>query len=846
MSKLVIVESPAKAKTIEKYLPKGYKVRASMGHVRDLPDNAGQMPEKYKKEAWASLGVNIDKDFEAVYVVKDPRSKKSLTELRKELAGCDELLLATDEDREGEAISWHLLEALKPKVPVKRMVFNEITKTAINEALQNTRELDTCLVEAQETRRILDRLVGYPLSLLVAKKIKYGLSAGRVQSPAVWLLVERERERRRFRKANYWDIKAHMEKSKSKFTADLFEVNGKRVATGKDFDESTGKVTQGKDVLLLSEADAKLLAKGLTDAKLNVDSITERQYKNSPKPPFTTSTLQQEASRKLNLSARDAMSIAQGLYENGFITYMRTDSTNLSQQAVDGARAAIQSLYGDAYLPAKPRIYAGKSKGAQEAHEAIRPTGDSFTHPDKSGLRGKEKALYDLIWKRTVACQMNDAQKTSIRVELGAEVAGKQLTLRANGNRIDFPGFIRAYVEGSDDPEASLEDKEVILPTMKEGEKVPCTGADALDHETKPPSRFTEASLVQKLEEEGIGRPSTYATILGKISDGRFAKREGKTLIPTYMAFAVCGFLEKYFHDLVDLKFTARMEDDLDAIASGNGTKVNYLHEFYRKEGAFRDKVEIGDKTIEPDSVRVVELEDFEGTLRVGRYGAYAQLPGTDGELKTVNVPDSIPPADLSMERLAKLLEERERGPLSLGIHPESKLPIFLMKGRFGPYIQLGERTDDNPKPRTSSIPKGVDPETLGLEKAIEMLSLPRLVGPHPEDKVDIEAGIGRFGPFIKHGKEYRNLASPSEVFTVTLEDALKLLAEPKGKRRGPKVLRELGKDPKSGEEISILEGRYGPYVKLGKVNASLPKDLTPDDTTLEKALELINEKRAS
>lgn len=846
MSKLVIVESPAKAKTIEKYLPKGYKVRASMGHVRDLPDNAGQMPEKYKKEAWASLGVNVDKDFEPVYVVKDPRSKKSLTELRKELSDADELLLATDEDREGEAISWHLLEALKPKIPVRRMVFNEITKTAINDALNNTRDLDTDLVEAQETRRILDRLVGYPLSLLVAKKIKYGLSAGRVQSPAVWLLVERERERRRFKRANYWDLKAHLEKDKTRFDADLVEVDGKRIATGKDFDEATGKVADGRDVLLLSDKDAHDLATGLNDANVVVKSVTERQYKSSPKAPFTTSTLQQEASRKLNLSARDTMSIAQGLYENGFITYMRTDSTNLSQQAIDGARAAISQLYGDAYLPDKPRIYTSKSKGAQEAHEAIRPTGDSFTHPDKTGLRGKEKSLYDLIWKRTVACQMMDAQKTSIRVDFGAEIAGKQITLRSNGNRIDFPGFIRAYVEGADDPEASLEDKEVLLPDLKDGEKVPCKGAEALEHETKPPARFTEASLVQKLEEEGIGRPSTYATILQKIADGRFARKEGKTLVPTYMAFAVCEFLETFFPDLVDLKFTARMEDDLDAIAQGKASKVKYLHEFYRKDGAFRDQVESGDRSIEPDKVRVVNLEEFDATLRVGRYGAYAQLPGEDGELKTVNVPDSIPPADLSLDKLQKLLEEREKGPTSLGNHPETGMPILLMKGRFGPYLQLGERSDENPKPRTSSIPKNISPEDLTLEKAVEILSLPRLVGKHPEDNVDIVAGIGRFGPFIKHGKEYRNLGSPSEVFTVTLNEALKLLAEPKGKRRGSKVLKELGKDPKSGDEISVLEGRYGPYVKAGKVNASLPKGLTPEDLTLEKAVELINEKRAS
>lgn len=845
MTKLVVVESPAKAKTIEKYLPDGYKVRASNGHIRDLPDNAGQMPKKYKSKHWASLGVNVDEDFDAFYVVKGARSKKALASLKKELKNADELLLATDEDREGEAISWHLIEELKPKVPVKRMVFNEITKSAINEALQNTREVDTSLVEAQETRRILDRLVGYPLSLLVAKKIKYGLSAGRVQSPAVFLIVDRERERRRFRMGTYWDLQAELNKDGESFKAALHNIDGTRLASGKDFDESTGKIAEGKDVLLLGEEEATRLVEGLEKKPLTVDAITERQYSTRPKPPFTTSTLQQDASRKLNMSARDTMSIAQRLYENGLITYMRTDSTNLSKQALSAARGAARNLYGDEYVPDKPRFYGKKSKGAQEAHEAIRPTGDAFTHPDKAGLRGRERKLYDLIWKRTVACQMNDAKKTSIRVDLLAEVDGKTLNFRANGNRIDFPGFIRAYVEGSDDPDAVLDDQETLLPKLSEDENVPVDSVEPIRHETKPPARYTEASLVQKLEEEGIGRPSTYATVIQKVSDGRFSKKQGKSLVPTFMAFAVVNFLETYFPELVDLSFTARMEDDLDSIARGEGSKVDYLHEFYRRKGAFADQVESGEETIEPREVRAVPLEELDNiTLRVGRYGAYAQI-GEDGEEKTVNIPDTIPPADLTVAMVLELLEEREKGPEVLGEHPDSGEPIFIMTGRYGPYLQLGERSDDNKKPPTASVPKGTEPSEVSLEHAVKLLSLPRELGPHP-DGGKVEAAIGRYGPYVKHKKDYRNIPEEHDVFTIELEDALALLKEPKkGRRSRQKVLKDLGKHPDTGEAINVLDGRYGPYVKSGKTNASLPKGVKPDDMTLEKAVELIAEKRA-
>lgn len=846
MSKLVIVESPSKAKTIQKYLPKEFVVKASLGHIRDLPDNAGQMPAKYKKEPWASLGVNIEEGFDAVYVVKDPRSKKAIKELKAELKKADALYLATDEDREGEAISWHLLEELKPKCPTHRMVFHEITKSAIERALENTREVDGSLVEAQETRRILDRLVGYPLSLLVGKKIKYGLSAGRVQSVAVRLLVERERERRRFRTGSYWDLKAQLAEKGNAFDAVLHEVDGTRVATGKDFDENTGKIAEGKNVLLLDEKQAKKMVDQLASRPWTVNEITERPYTTRPKPPFITSTLQQEASRKLGMSAKDTMRVAQSLYENGFITYMRTDSVNLSQQALSAARKAAGELYGAEYVADKPRVYASKSKGAQEAHEAIRPTGDAFVHPKKSGLKGRDRKLYDLIWKRTVASQMADAKKTSVRVDLKVSDDEHTYMFRANGNRIDFAGFMRAYVEGADDPEAALEDREVLLPALKEGGQVDCNELEAIGHETKPPARYTEASLVKVLEEEGVGRPSTYATIMSKITAGeKYGRKVGRTLVPTYMAFAVTEFLEKHFGELVDTQFTARMEDDLDEIAAGKGSKVEYLHQFYRREGAFADKVNEGEEKIEPDLAREVTLEDFPATLKVGRYGPYVQIE-VDGETKTVDVPDDIPPADLDYEKILVLLEKREQGPESLGLHPEKGEPIFLMNGRFGPYFQLGERTEENKKPPTASVPKGMKPEDVTLEQAAQLLDLPRELGKHPDDGKPVEAGIGRYGPFVKHVKEYRNLPEQEMVFTVTLEQALELLAQPKGRRSNSrKVLKELGTDPDSGKPINVLDGRYGPYVKLGKVNASLPKGTNPDDMTLEKALELIEQKSA-
>ena len=842
MSKLVIVESPSKANTIEKYLPGDFRVRASLGHIRDLPKNAKQLPKKYRDKSWAKFGVDTENDFRPVYVVNDKRSKKALKELKQELRDADALYLATDEDREGEAISWHLIEELSPDCDTHRMVFHEITRTAIERALENPREIDEHLVEAQETRRILDRLVGYDLSPLVSKKIKYGLSAGRVQSVAVRLLVERERERRRFKIGTYWDLNAQLDQQGEPFEAKLRTVDGTRIARGKDFDRDTGKIEEGKDVLLLEEEQAKKMVDNLDDRPWKVVDINERSYTSKPKPPFITSTLQQEASRKLNMSAKHAMDVAQKLYEDGFITYMRTDSVNLSKQALEASRNAAQELYGSDYVADSPRQYASDSKNAQEAHEAIRPTGDDFVHPKESGLSGRKRSLYDLIWKRTVASQMAKAQKTSIRVDLEVSDDDHSYIFRANGNRIDFAGFMRAYVEGSDDPEKALENQEKLLPKLDTGDVVDCKTLDATGHETKPPGRYTEASLVKVLEEEGVGRPSTYASIMGKITaDDRYARQKGKTLIPTYMGFAVTEFLEQHFPELVDPQFTARMEDDLDEIAAGKGSKVDYLHKFYRDSGALADKVNEGDESIDPSEARVVGLEEFDATLKVGRYGPYVQIE-RDGETKTVDVPEEVPPADLTMEIIEERLKRQERGPESLGQHPETGEEIYLMDGRYGHYLQLGERTDDN-KPKTASIPEDKEPEEVELDEAVQLLSLPRTLGEHPDDGKPVQAGIGRYGPYVKHKKNYRNLSAEDEVFTVTLEEALEMLGQPKGSRR--KVLKELGTDPDSGKDINVLDGRYGPYVKLGKTNASLPDDVKPEDMTLEKALELIEEKRS-
>lgn len=665
MSTLVIVESPTKARTIREFLPRGYTVIASMGHVRDLPDRAADIPAKYKGEAWSRLGVNVDNDFEPLYIV--PADKRHVVKgLKEALADADELILATDEDREGESISWHLTQVLKPKVKISRMVFHEITKEAILEALAHTRKVDDKLVRAQETRRILDRLFGYTLSPLLWKKIAYGLSAGRVQSAAVRLLVIRERERRAFVPAVYWDLKATLEHQRQAFDAQLVAVGGKRLATGKDFDERTGQLTAGKDVVLLGGQTAEALVERLRQVPWTVATAEEKPFTRRPAPPFITSTLQQEANRKLRLTARDAMRVAQKLYEEGFITYMRTDSVHLSKQALTAARECVERLYGDKYLPDRPRSYA-TSSSAQEAHEAIRPAGSHFKTPEETGLSGREFALYDLIWKRTVASQMLDAKLTSLTVTFDVDNA----TFRAAGKRIDFPGFLRAYVEGSDDPDAALEDQEVVLPDLAVGDTPRCLDLAALSHQTQPPARYTEASLVKELEADGVGRPSTYASTIDTIIDRGYVQKQGQALVPTLTAFGVTALLEHHFPTLIDVKFTAGMERALDEISEGTTEWLPYLKKFYLGKNGLRSQVEAREKKIDPAAARTVELGGLEGaSIRLGRFGPYVEVVTEDGEVLKASVPKDAAPADLSRERIDEVLRQKAAGPDIVGAIP--------------------------------------------------------------------------------------------------------------------------------------------------------------------------------
>jgi DNA topoisomerase-1 len=850
MSTLVIVESPTKARTIRNYLPAGYRVEASMGHVRDLPQSASEIPASVKGEKWAQLGVNVESNFEPLYVVPQDK-KKIVKELKDALKNVDELVLATDEDREGESISWHLLQLLKPKVPIKRMVFHEITQEAIQEAIQNCRDVDERLVRAQETRRILDRLVGYTLSPLLWKKIAFGLSAGRVQSVAVRLLVRRERQRRAFRKGGYWDLKATLEakgaeQSKGAFDARLVSLNGVKVATGSDFDEATGQIIQGRSVVLLNETEAIALLDRIGDRPWTVTNLEERPVVRKPSPPFTTSTLQQEANRKLGLSARDTMRVAQSLYEQGYITYMRTDSVNLSKQAITAARDCVQEKYGTEYLSPEPRQYSTKSKGAQEAHEAIRPAGSSFRTPQQTGLKDREFRLYDLIWKRTVATQMAEARQTNITLQLQVEDAG----FRSSGKRIDFPGFFRAYVEGSDDPDAAIDNQEVILPNLQVGDTPTCLDLDAISHETQPPARFTEASLVKTLESEGIGRPSTYASIIGTIIDRGYAQMVNNALVPTFTAFAVTSLLEKHFPDLVDTSFTARMERTLDDISTGEVQWLPYLKEFYIGEDGLETQVKDRESQIDPTEARTVELENLDAKVRIGRYGAFLEVDREEGAIKA-SIPKDLTPSDLDPAQVEKLLRQKTEGPDKIGFHPETGEPIYALIGAYGPYVQLGDITDETPKPKRASLPKGVTTETVTLEAAVGLLSLPRLLGNHPETGSKIQAGLGRFGSYIVHdqgkdGKDYRSLKAGDDVLTVDLERALALLAEPKGgrgRRAAAKPIRELGAHPGDGEPVNIYEGPYGPYIKHGKVNASLPEGQTVEAIAMDVAVDALNAK---
>ncbi|MEQ9358254.1 type I DNA topoisomerase [Coleofasciculus chthonoplastes] len=850
MTTLVIVESPTKARTIRNYLPSGYQVEASMGHIRDLPQSASEIPEAVKGEKWAQLGVNVEADFEPIYVV--PKDKKKVVkQLKDALKDAEELVLATDEDREGESISWHLLQVLKPKVPCKRMVFHEITQEAIRDALQNCRDIDDQLVHAQETRRILDRLVGYTLSPLLWKKIAWGLSAGRVQSVSVRLLVNRERQRRAFRQGSYWDLKALLDQDNTPFESKLVTLAGTKIATGSDFDANTGQIIEGRNVRLLNEAEARDLQARLMDKTWTVTDLEERPVTRKPAPPFTTSTLQQEANRKLSLSARDTMRTAQNLYEQGYITYMRTDSVHLSAQAIAAARSCVEQMYGQQYLSPKPRQYSTKSKAAQEAHEAIRPAGSTFRTPRDTGLSGRELQLYELIWKRTVATQMADSRQTHITVDLDVEDAG----FRSTGKRIDFPGYLRAYVEGSDDPDAALEDQEVVLPALAVGDHPECKNLEAIGHETQPPGRYTEASLVKTLESEGIGRPSTYASIIGTIIDRGYAQMQKKTLIPTFTAFAVTSLLEKHFPDLVDTSFTAKMEQTLDEISTGEAEWLPYLEKFYRGDNGLETQVREREDQIDPNEARSVELENLDVKVRIGKFGPYIEAENGEGSV-TASIPQDLTPSELDAAQVEIILKQKTQGPEKLGLHPETGEPIYLLIGSYGPYVQLGEVSEENKKPKRMSLPKGVNMEDVTLDMALGLLSLPRNLGVHPATGGKVQAGLGRFGPYVVHnqgkeGKDYRSLKKGDDVLTISMERALELLSEPKKSKGGSRSksktpLKELGEHPEDKEPVNIYEGPYGTYIKHGKTNAGLPEDLSVEEITLEKALELLAAKKAS
>ena len=772
------------------------------------------------------------------------RRKSTLKELRDALKQADELIIATDEDREGESIGWHLIETLKPKVPVKRMVFHEITKEAIAHALAETRQIDQDLVRAQETRRILDRLVGYTLSPLLWKKIAPKLSAGRVQSVAVRLIVERERERHAFVRGSYWGLSAQLNKrpdgEEHRFKAELVENAGQSIATGKDFDPDTGQVAKGKKVLVLSEEDARKLAASLEKTDWKVEAVATRPAKRKPAPPFTTSTLQQEAGRKMRMSARDTMRTAQSLYEKGHITYHRTDSVNLADEAINGARERVKRQYGPEYLSPKPRRFKTKARSAQEAHEAIRPAGGAMKTLAELDLSGPEAKLYDLIWKRTMATQMAEAQLEFSSVDIRAAEA----LFKARGRRVVFPGFFRAYVEGADDPDAAIEDRDAPLPELSQGEAIDLRELDASGHETKPPGRFTEASLVKALEENGVGRPSTYASIIGTILDRGYARKQGSALVPSFVAHAVTSLLESDFDSLVNTGFTAEMEEDLDGIAEGKVEWKAYLAKFFNGEEGLASLVETAEQVVEPRSASTVDLDGIK--VRIGRYGPFIEH-GEDDERITVALPEDLAPGDLSAELVKELIERGEKGPASLGTDPESDKTIYLKDGPYGPYVQLGEDGKGKDRPKRVSLPKGTEASAVDLELALSLLSLPRSLGNHPETGEEIKAGIGRYGPYVVQNKTFASLKKDDDVLSVDLERALELLAE-KAKRgtRGrnaAKVLKELGAHPDDGEMLNILDGRYGPYVKHGKINASLPKETDPSEYTLEEAVKLLAEK---
>ncbi|GIX03429.1 MAG: DNA topoisomerase 1 [Planctomycetaceae bacterium] len=850
---LVIVESPAKARKISDFLGNDYVVKASMGHVRDLPEKAADIPPDYKKVEWArKFGVNIDNNFEPLYVVPKER-RKIVKELKEALQQAQELYVATDEDREGESIGWHLTQLLQPKVPVKRMVFSEITRDAILNALRHPRELDERLVEAQETRRILDRLYGYTLSPLLWKKIARKLSAGRVQSVAVRMLVHRELERMAFRKSVYWDLKALLENQlAARFEAVLLTLNGRRVASGRDFDEHTGQLKPEVDAWLLDESQAQAWVQRLKASQWRVLSVETRLQQRKPAPPFITSTLQQEANRKLGYSARETMQIAQRLYEEGYITYMRTDSVHLSQEAIDATRRRVVERYGREYLHDEVRQFVTRQKNAQEAHEAIRPAGTEMKTAEEHGLTGREAALYALIWKRTMATQMAEARLRFQTVIIEAceriDQAVSQHSpgvaeFRAVGRHVEFPGFFMAYVEGSDDPEAAFEEEDAILPPLKEGEQLTCLELEACRHETKPPPRYTEATLVRALETEGIGRPSTYASIISTILDRGYAVKQAQQLIPTFTAFAVTRLLERHFPKLVDLGFTAEMEQRLDDISNGQAERVPYLREFFLGEQGLQTQVAEREKSIDAREACTLELQGLEPKIRVGKFGPYLELQ-QNGQVITASLPPDITPSELTNQLAEQLLKQKQQGPASLGNDPETGLPVFIRKGPFGPYVQLGEATNDQDKPKRVSLPRGIDLQSLTLDQALAYLKLPRVIGIHPETQQPILAGIGRFGPYVQHQRTYKSLAKQDDVLTISLSRALELLSQAR-RRAEPTPLRVLGDHPEDGQPVAVYEGRYGHYVKHGQVNATIPKDVEPTQVTLEQALGWLAERRA-
>ncbi|ORW03466.1 type I DNA topoisomerase [Mycobacterium kyorinense] len=888
--RLVIVESPTKARKLAGYLGSNYVVESSRGHIRDLPRNAADVPAKYKSEPWARLGVNVDADFEPLYIIS-PDKKSTVSELKGLLKDADELYLATDGDREGEAIAWHLLETLKPKIPVKRMVFHEITEPAIRAAAEHPRDLDIDLVDAQETRRILDRLYGYEVSPVLWKKVAPKLSAGRVQSVATRIIVQRERDRMAFRSATYWDVVAELDASVSDpkaspptFTARLTSVDGLRVATGRDFD-SLGVLRKPDEVVVLDEARATELATGLRGAQLTVASVEEKPYTRKPYPPFMTSTLQQEAGRKLRFSSERTMSIAQRLYENGYITYMRTDSTTLSESAINAARTQARQLYGEEYVSPSPRQYTRKVKNAQEAHEAIRPAGETFATPDavRRELDGDDFRLYELIWQRTVASQMADARGTTLSLRINGDSDGRQVVFSASGRTLTFPGFLKAYVETVDElAGGEADDAERRLPHLSEGQRVDATELTPDGHSTNPPPRYTEASLVKALEELGIGRPSTYSSIIKTIQDRGYVYKKGSALVPSWVAFAVIGLLERHFGRLVDYGFTAAMEDELDAIASGNEQRTTWLNHFYfggdhgvpdsvARSGGLKKLVGVNLEGIDAREVNSIKVfDDAEGRpiyVRVGKNGPYLErmVTGDDGEPKPqrANLNDSLTPDELTLEVAEQLFATPQEG-RSLGVDPETGHEIVAKDGRYGPYVTevLPEPPDDGdaaagakkgkkptgPKPRTASLLRSMDLQTVTLDDALKLLSLPRVVGVDPESGEEITAQNGRYGPYLKRGKDSRSLATEDQIFDITLDEALKIYAEPK--RRGRQAasappLRELGTDPASGKPMVIKDGRFGPYVTDGETNASLRKGDDVLSISDERAAELLADRRA-